>query len=58
MGASLAQIARHLGWDPGSLRRYLDGTWRMLPDRRGALEAFLNAEDATLAGLHKLRRRR
>ena len=58
LGASLAQVARYLGWDPGSLRRYLDGTWRLSPDRRDALEAFLNAEDAALAGLHSLRRRR
>ena len=54
LGASLAQVARHLGWDPGSLRRYLDGTWRISPDRRGALEVFLNTDDAALAG-HGLR---
>jgi transcriptional regulator with XRE-family HTH domain len=58
LGASLAQIARHLGWDPGSLRRYLNGTWRISPIRRDALEAFLKAEDTALAGLHSLRRRR
>jgi transcriptional regulator with XRE-family HTH domain len=58
LGASLAQIARHLGWDPGSLRRYLDGTWRMSLDRRDALEAFLDAEDGALAGVHSLKRRR
>jgi hypothetical protein len=58
LGASLAQVARHLGWDPGSLRRYLDGTWRISPDRRGALEVFLNTDDAALAGLHSLKRRR
>jgi transcriptional regulator with XRE-family HTH domain len=58
LGASLAQVARYLGWDPGSLRRYLDGTWRISPDRRQVLEMFLNAEDVALAGLHSLRRRR
>jgi transposase len=58
LGASLAQVARHLGWDPGSLRRYLDGTWRISPDRRDALEAFLRAEDTALAGLHSIKRRR
>ena len=58
LGASLAQVARHLGWDPGSLRRYLDGTWRLSPARRDVLEAFLNAEDAALAGLFALKRRR
>jgi transcriptional regulator with XRE-family HTH domain len=58
LGTSLAQVARHLGWDPGSLKRYLDGRWRLSPGRRDALEAFLNAEDAALAGLHSLKRRR
>ena len=58
IGASLAQVARHLGWDPGSLRRYLDGTWRISTNRRDALEAFLKAEDTALASLHSLKRRR
>jgi transcriptional regulator with XRE-family HTH domain len=58
LGASLAQVARYLGWDPGSLRRYLDGTWRLSPDRRDTLEAFLDAEDTALASLHSLKRRR
>ncbi len=58
LGTSLAQIARHLGWDPGSLRRYLDGTWGISPDRRTLLEAFLNAKDETLVGLRSLKRRR
>jgi DNA-binding XRE family transcriptional regulator len=58
LGASLAQVARHLGWDPGSLRRYLDGTWRISPNRRDTLEAFLNTDDAALAGVHSLKRRR
>jgi len=58
LGASLAQVARHLGWDPGSLRRYLDGTWRISTNRRDALEAFLKAEDTALASLHSLKRRR
>jgi transcriptional regulator with XRE-family HTH domain len=58
LGASLAQVARHLGWDPGSLRRYLNGTWHISPDRQEALEALLNAEDESLACLHSLKRRR
>ena len=58
LGDGLPQVARHLGWDPGSLTRYLDGTWRISPDRRDALESFLKAEDTALAGLHSLKRRR
>jgi transcriptional regulator with XRE-family HTH domain len=58
LGASLAQVARRLRWDPGSLRRYLDGTWRISPDRRDALEVFLNTDDAALADLRSLKRRR
>jgi transcriptional regulator with XRE-family HTH domain len=58
LGASLAQVARYLGWDPGSLRRYLDGTWRISLARRATLEAFLDAENGALAGVHLLKRRR
>jgi DNA-binding XRE family transcriptional regulator len=58
LGAGLAQVARYLGWDPGSLRRYLDGTWRISPDRQDALEVFLSTDDAALAGVHLLKRRR
>jgi transcriptional regulator with XRE-family HTH domain len=58
LGASLAQVARHLGWDPGSLKRYLDGTWRISPDRCQVLEAFLNTDDDALAAVHSLKRRR
>jgi transcriptional regulator with XRE-family HTH domain len=58
LGATFAQIARYLGWDPGSLRRYLAGTWRMSSARRAALEDFLNVSDAGLADLLSLRRHR
>jgi DNA-binding XRE family transcriptional regulator len=58
LGASLAQVARHLGWDPGSLRRYLDGSWRISPDRHQVLEAFLNTDDDALAAVRSLKRRR
>jgi transcriptional regulator with XRE-family HTH domain len=58
LGVTFAQVAGHLGWDPGTLTRYLNGTWRISPERRGALEEFLNAEDAALADLHSLKRRR
>ena len=58
LGASLTQVARYLGWDPGSLRRYLDGTWRISLERRAAFEAFLEADDRALAGLLSLKRQR
>jgi hypothetical protein len=40
-GLTFAQVARHLGWDEGTLTRYLNGTWRMSPNRRATLEALL-----------------
>lgn len=58
LGVSLAQVARHLGWDPGSLSRYLSGTWALSPKRREALEALLIAEEVELGCLHVLKRRR
>jgi DNA-binding XRE family transcriptional regulator len=58
LGASLAQVARHLGWDAGSLRRYLDGTWQISTDRKASLEAFLIAGEEALVGLLALKRRR
>jgi transcriptional regulator with XRE-family HTH domain len=58
LGITYDQVAQHLGWDPGSLRRYLDGTWPIPPNRRDALEAFLDAETTALAGLLSLKRRR
>ena len=58
LGVTFAQVARHLGWDPGTLARYLSGTWRM-PTARGALlEAFLLTEKAALAGVLQLPRGR
>lgn len=44
-GMTFGQVAERLGWDEGTLTRYLNGTWRMLPARRYTLEAFLNCED-------------
>lgn len=42
LGATLDQVAQYLGWDEGSLRRYLWGKWRLSPHRSGILEQFLN----------------
>lgn len=40
-GMTFSQVARHLGWDEGTLTRYLNGTWRMPPARHAALNDFL-----------------
>ena len=58
LGATFAQVARYLGWDPGTLTRYLNGTWRMSPDRAASLEAFLTASDVEVATIRQLPRRR
>ncbi len=42
-GMTFSQVARHLGWDEGTLTRYLNGTCRMPPKRALAIEAFLGA---------------
>ena len=58
LGATFAQVARYLGWDTGTLSRYLEETWE-IPSRRAAeLEAFLSAEEADLAPIYRLPRRR
>jgi transcriptional regulator with XRE-family HTH domain len=41
LGVTFEQVAKYLGWDAGSLRRYLNGTWRISPGRADALEEFL-----------------
>lgn len=58
LGATLDQVARCLGWDEGSLRRYLRGQWRLSPKRAAALATFLAASEIDLMPIHALRRRR
>jgi transcriptional regulator with XRE-family HTH domain len=58
LGVTFAQVARYLEWDPGTLNRYLDGTWRMSPARAAELEAFLSAEVGELGAVLSLRRQR
>jgi hypothetical protein len=53
---TFAQVARYLEWDPVTLTRYLNGTWRMPPARTALLEAFLVAGEAELARLWQLPR--
>jgi transcriptional regulator with XRE-family HTH domain len=58
LGVTFAQVARYLEWDPVTLSRYLNGTWRMSPDRTTSLRAFLSASEEDLAGILRLPRRR
>ena len=58
LGVTFSQVAQYLGWDGGTLTRYLNGTWRMPSVRAKTLEAFLAAGDADLASIHQLSRRR
>jgi transcriptional regulator with XRE-family HTH domain len=46
LGVTFEQAAKYLGWDPGSLTRYLKGTWALSPTRAEALERFLAMEPA------------
>jgi hypothetical protein len=47
LGVTFEQVAKYLGWDAGSLRRYLNGTWRISPGRADALEEFLGLRAET-----------
>lgn len=44
LGATLDQVAAHLGWGPGTLAWYVNGPSRAIPPKRRALlDAFLDA---------------
>lgn len=45
-GLTFDQVAAHLQWDPGSLSRYLDGTWRLSRERAEVFERFLDQDQA------------
>lgn len=57
LGVTRAQVARHLGWDPGSLSKYLSGTWRLNSGRAGELESFLGMDAKVAVALRRLPRR-
>lgn len=57
LGVTFDQIAGHLGWDPATLTRYLNGTWRMPANRMVALELLLSAKSSDLTDIHRLPRR-
>lgn len=46
-GMTFSQLADYLGWDEGTLSRYLNGTWRMPAVRVALLEAFLRVNPQT-----------
>jgi transcriptional regulator with XRE-family HTH domain len=58
LGVTFSQVARYLGWNTGTLARYLSGRWRMPTDRAKVFETFLAAEEAVLAPVRRLPRRR
>lgn len=58
LGATLSQVAQQLGWDPGSLRRYVDGRWRLSPERAAKLDAVLLASTEERMSIRHLKRRR
>jgi len=58
-GLTFEQVATHLGWDPGTLTRYFNGTWRMSAERAEAMERFLRLGDkATIQVSSRPRRKR
>jgi transcriptional regulator with XRE-family HTH domain len=58
LGVSFEQVARHLGWDGGSLTRYLNGKWRLTGSRANALARFLDLDEQEAAPILAIPRRR
>ena len=56
-GMTSSHVAEHLGWDEGTLTRYLNGIWKMPPTRVAALEKLLSTEAADLSAIHRAPRR-
>jgi transcriptional regulator with XRE-family HTH domain len=48
LGVTFSQVARYLGWDEGTLTRYLNGTWRIPASRMAALELFQSEARSSL----------
>jgi hypothetical protein len=57
LGVTFDQIAGYLGWDPATLTRYLNGTWRIPANRMAALELLLSVKSTELTEIHRLPRR-
>ena len=58
LGVTFSQVARYLGWDQGTLSRYLNGTWRLPPARAEALDAFLTADPMEVSSVWQTPSRR
>lgn len=58
LGVTLEQVAKHLGWDPGTLTRYFNGTWPIPDHRMAVLERLLSAESKNLSTIRLPRRLR
>lgn len=58
LGVTLEQVAAYLGWDTGSLIRYLNGTWPLSPERADALELSLKLDEPEAAAILHLPRKR
>lgn len=56
-GVTFSQVAQYLGWDEGSLTRYLSGEWRLSSERAAALERVLGMGWRVAADIRKLPRR-
>jgi transcriptional regulator with XRE-family HTH domain len=57
LGVTFSQVAQYLGWDEGTLARYLNGTWRVPVSRVKALEAFLVGGPLCTAAINQVLRR-
>lgn len=57
LGATFSQVAQYLGWDGGTLTRYLNSVWPIPAGRQALLEAFLAASRDELTAIHRLPRR-
>jgi transcriptional regulator with XRE-family HTH domain len=58
LGVTFEQVARYLGWDPGSLTRYLNGKWRLTGSRANALDRFLDLDEQEAASILAIPQRR
>jgi transcriptional regulator with XRE-family HTH domain len=58
LGVTLDQVAQYLGWDEGSLPRYLRGRWPLSAERGQSLERFLRLDGDAAAEVSVLPRRK